>query len=156
MTGTTGRDALWVPVVLALFGVGSFVGVVVAGRLADRSPGLVFAAGAPLLFVGWSALALLAARPAALLALVFALGVLSFAVGVTLIARVLYEADGAPALAGACATAALNIGAVLGPVLAATALGAGSGNRGPLWASASLVAVATAVALPFRRAAAGA
>ncbi|MFF0558025.1 Cmx/CmrA family chloramphenicol efflux MFS transporter [Streptomyces sp. NPDC004266] len=147
VTGTTGLGAVWVPVVLVLFGAGSFAGVSVAGRLADRRPGLVLTAGAPLLLAGWPALALLAARPAAVLVLVFVLGALSFAVGATLITRVLYEADGAPTLAGAYATAALNTGAVLGPLLAALALDTAAGDRGPLWVSTALVALAVPVAL---------
>ncbi|GGY47196.1 Cmx/CmrA family chloramphenicol efflux MFS transporter [Streptomyces tanashiensis] len=156
VTGTTGLGSVWVPVVLVLFGAGSFAGVTAAGRLADRRPGLVLAVGAPLLLAGWPALALLAAWPGALLVLVFVLGALSFAVGATLITRVLHEADGAPTLAGACATAALNAGAVLGPLLAAVALGTAAGDRGPLWTSAALVGAAVLVALPRRRVVAGA
>lgn len=36
MTGTAGLDEVWVPLSLVVFGVGSFVGVTVAGRLSDR------------------------------------------------------------------------------------------------------------------------
>ena len=152
VTGTTGLGGLWLPVVLVLFGAGSFAGVTVAGRLADRRPGLVLAAGGPLLVLGWPVLAVLAARPLAVLVLVFLLGALSFAVGATLITRVLYEAAGAPTMAGAFATAALNTGAALGPLVAASTLGTAAGDRGPLWASGLLVAVATAVALTCRTA----
>ncbi|MEV0158212.1 hypothetical protein AB0H57_31600 [Micromonospora sp. NPDC050686] len=35
-TDTAGLGELWVSVVLVLFGVGSFVGVTLAGRLSDR------------------------------------------------------------------------------------------------------------------------
>ncbi|MFI6422576.1 Cmx/CmrA family chloramphenicol efflux MFS transporter [Streptomyces sp. NPDC050842] len=150
VTGTTGLGGLWLPVVLVLFGAGSFAGVTVAGRLADRRPGLVLAAGGPLLLLGWPVLAVLAERPFAVLVLVFVLGALSFAVGATLITRVLYEATGAPTMAGAFATAALNTGAALGPLVAAIALGTAAGDRGPLWASALLVAVATVVAVACR------
>ena len=123
VTGTAGLGELWVSVVLVLFGVGSFLGVTVAGRLSDRRPGLVIAAGGPLLLLGWVALAALAAQPVALLLLVFVQGTLSFALGSTLITRVLYAAAGAPTMGGSYATAALNIGAAGGPVLAATTLG---------------------------------
>ncbi|MEU3478138.1 Cmx/CmrA family chloramphenicol efflux MFS transporter [Streptomyces sp. NPDC033754] len=152
VTGTTGLGGLWLPVVLVLFGAGSFAGVTVAGRLADRRPGHVLAAGGPLLVLGWPVLAVLAERPLAVLVLVFLLGALSFAVGATLITRVLYEAAGAPTMAGAFATAALNTGAALGPLVAASTLGTAAGDRGPLWASGLLVAVATAVALTCRTA----
>ncbi|KOV21769.1 chemotaxis protein [Streptomyces sp. XY431] len=150
VTDTAGLDELWIPVVLALFGAGSFAGVTVAGRLSDRHPGPVVAVGGALLLVGWPALALLADRPAALLALVFVQGALSFALGSTLITRVLYEAAAAPTMAGSYATAALNTGAVVGPLVAATTLGTAAGNLGPLWASGLLVLVALLVAFPLR------
>ncbi|MFJ9455309.1 Cmx/CmrA family chloramphenicol efflux MFS transporter [Kitasatospora sp. NPDC101447] len=150
VTGTAGLSELWVSVALVLFGTGSFAGVTVAGRLSDRHPGPVVAVGGPLLLVGWPALALLADRPVALLALVFVQGALSFALGSTLITRVLYEAAGAPSLAGSYATAALNVGAAAGPLIAATTLGTGAGNLGPLWSSGFLVAIALLLAFPLR------
>ncbi|MGW7580631.1 Cmx/CmrA family chloramphenicol efflux MFS transporter [Kitasatospora sp. NPDC054768] len=146
VTGPAGLGELWVPVALVLFGAGSFAGVTVAGRLADRRPGPVLAVGGPLLLAGWPALAVLAGAPGALLPLVFLLGALSFAVGGTLITRVLYEAAGAPSLAGACATAALNLGATAGPLLAAASLGTAAGRLGPFYAGGLLVAAALLVA----------
>ncbi|MEV4198263.1 Cmx/CmrA family chloramphenicol efflux MFS transporter [Micromonospora globbae] len=151
VTGTAGLGDLWVPVALVLFGVGSFVGVTAAGRLADRRPRVVIAVGGPLLLLGWVALATLAARPVALLLLVFGQGALSFALGGTLITRVLYEAAGAPTMGGSYATAALNVGAAGGPVVAAAALGAGAGDLGPVRVSGVLVAVALLVAVPLLR-----
>ncbi|GIG88619.1 Cmx/CmrA family chloramphenicol efflux MFS transporter [Plantactinospora endophytica] len=151
VTDVAGLAELWVSAVLALFGVGSFVGVTLAGRLSDKRPGIVIAVGGPLLSLGWIALATLAARPAALLLLVFVQGVLSFALGGTLIARVLYEAAGAPTMGGSYATVALNIGAAGGPVVGAAALGTDAGDLGPVWVSGLLVAIALVVALPLRR-----
>ncbi|MFG3109452.1 Cmx/CmrA family chloramphenicol efflux MFS transporter [Streptomyces tendae] len=152
VTDTAGLGELWVSVALMLFGAGSFVGVTVAGRLSDRRPAAVLAVGGPLLLIGWPALAVLADRPVALLTVVFVQGALSFALGSTLIARVLYEAAGAPTMAGSYATAALNVGAVVGPLVAAGTLGTTSGDLGPLWASGFLVAVALLVAFSSRRA----
>ncbi|MGV9625045.1 Cmx/CmrA family chloramphenicol efflux MFS transporter [Streptomyces sp. NPDC003487] len=150
VTDGAGLGELWVPVALVLFGTGSFVGVTVAGRLSDQHPGLVVAVAGPLLLIGWPALAVLAGEPVALFLLVFVQGALSFAVGSTLITRVLYEAAGAPTMAGSYATAALNVGAAVGPVLAAATLGTEAGPRGPLWASGLLVAVALLIAFPSR------
>ncbi|WP_380282752.1 Cmx/CmrA family chloramphenicol efflux MFS transporter [Kitasatospora purpeofusca] len=150
VTGTAGLDPSWVPAVLALFGAGSFAGVTAAGRLSDRHPGPVLAGGGALLLIGWPALALLADRPAALAALVFAQGALSFAVGSTLITRVLYEAAGAPTLAGACATVALNVGAAAGPLAGAAALDTAAGELGPFWLGGLLVATALLLAVPLR------
>ncbi|BCJ28823.1 Cmx/CmrA family chloramphenicol efflux MFS transporter [Actinocatenispora sera] len=149
VTGTAGLGELWISVALVLFGAGSFVGVTVAGRLSDRHPGLIVAAGGPLLLVGWPGLAVLADRPVALLTLVFVQGALSFALGSTLITRVLYQAAGAPTMAGSYATAALNVGAAAGPLVAGATFGA-AGERGPLWASGLLVAAALLLALPAR------
>ncbi|ARQ69472.1 Cmx/CmrA family chloramphenicol efflux MFS transporter [Streptomyces marincola] len=150
VTDTAGLDELWVPFALVVFGAGSLLGVNVAGRLSDRRPGLVLAAGGPPLLVGWPALALLAEVPPALFALLFVQGALSFAVGSTLIARVLHEAAGAPTMAGSYATAALNVGAAAGPLIAAATLRGQGGDLGPLWAGGALVAVALLVLLPFR------
>lgn len=150
VTDTAGLGELWIPVVLVLFGAGSFVGVALAGRLSDQRPGLVVAAGGPPLLIGWPALAVLAEWPVALLTLAFVQGALSFALGSTLITRVLYEAAGAPTMAGSYATAALNVGAAAGPLVAATTLTTRAGNLGPLWASGLLVLLALLVALHFR------
>ncbi|MFD3735732.1 Cmx/CmrA family chloramphenicol efflux MFS transporter [Streptomyces sp. NPDC058632] len=150
VTGTAGLGELWISVALVLFGIGAFTGVTVAGRLSDRRPGMVIGVGGPLLLIGWPALAVLADEPVALLTLVFVQGVLSFALGSTLITRVLYEAAGAPTMAGSYATAALNAGAAVGPLVAATTLGTAAGDLGPLWASGLLVAVALSIAFPLR------
>ena len=93
----------------------------------------------------------LAARPVALLLLVFAQGTLSFAVGGTLITRVLYAASGAPTMGGSYATAALNIGAAGGPAVAALTLGHDVGGLGPVRVSSLLVAIALLIALPLLR-----
>ncbi|MZF89570.1 Cmx/CmrA family chloramphenicol efflux MFS transporter [Streptomyces sp. SID5643] len=149
VTDSAGLGELWISVALVLFGVGSFVGVTVAGRLSDRNPGPVIAAGGPLLLIGWPALAMLANEPVALFTIVFVQGALSFALGSTLITRVLYEAAGAPTMAGSYATAALNVGAAVGPVVAAATLGTEAGVLGPLWASGLLVAVALLITFPL-------
>ncbi|MFJ1763082.1 Cmx/CmrA family chloramphenicol efflux MFS transporter [Amycolatopsis sp. NPDC088138] len=125
-----------VPLVLALFGVGCFAGVTAAGRLADRWPGRVVVIGGLLLLAGWVVLALV---PAALPVLAFPQGALSFAVGGTVIARILRLASGAPMMAGSYATAALNVGAAVGPVL--------GGVVAPVWMAAALVAVALVLAV---------
>ena len=128
-----------VPQVLAVFGIGCFAGVTAAGRLADRWPGHVVAIGGPLLLAGWVVLALV---PATLPVLAFTQGALSFAVGGTLIARILRLAAGAPTMAGSYATAALNVGAAAGPVLGAVAP--------PVWTAAALVATSVVLAVGLK------
>ncbi|MFE3771862.1 Cmx/CmrA family chloramphenicol efflux MFS transporter [Streptomyces sp. NPDC059122] len=160
VTDVTGFGAAGVPVVLALFGLGSFAGVTAGGRLADRRPRPLLAIGGVALLVGWAVFALSAGAAVAAVPLVFVQGTLSFAVGSTLIAQVLYAAAEAPTLGGGFATAALNVGAAVGPWWGGIALAAGFGYRAPLWVSALLVAVALAVGgaaegLRVRRRAAG-
>lgn len=92
---------------------------------------------------------MLAGEPVALFILVFVQGALSFALGSTLITRVLYEAAGAPTMVSSYATAALNVGAALGPVIAASTLSTAARDLGPFWVSGLLVAVALLIALPL-------
>ena len=151
VTETASLSQWWVSVALVLFGVGSFIGVTVAGRLSDARPRIVIMGGGSVLVLGWVGLALLATNPVALLGLVFAQGVLGFAVGSTLITRVLYAAAGAPTMAGSYATAALNVGAAVGPVLAAAALGVMPGALGPVWVAVTTTAVALLLTIPLLR-----
>ncbi len=151
VTGTGGLEELWVPVVLAVFGAGSFVGVTVAGRFSDQRPGVVIAVCGPVLLLGWIGLATQAPHSVALLVLACTQGALSFAVGSTLIARVLYESEDAPTMGGSYATAALNIGAAAGPAISAATLSSRVGDLGPVWTSGLLVTVALAIGLPLLR-----
>ncbi|MFI6087004.1 Cmx/CmrA family chloramphenicol efflux MFS transporter [Streptomyces sp. NPDC051218] len=152
ITNISGFSASWVPALLALFGAGSFIGVTVAGRFADARPVRFLLAGAVALLAGWVLFALSAGNPVAAVVLVLVQGALSFGVGSALITRALYAATGAPTLAGGFATAALNVGAAIGPVGGGLALSAGLGHRSPLWVSALLVTLALVVgALALRK-----
>ncbi|MFD9036364.1 Cmx/CmrA family chloramphenicol efflux MFS transporter [Streptomyces sp. NPDC059567] len=150
VTGVTGLAPAWVPALLALFGVGSFAGVVLAGRFTDAHPTGLLAGCAVAATAGWSVFALTAGSAAPTIALVLGLGALSFALGSTLIARALHAAAGAPTLSGAFAVAALNVGAAVGPWLGGAVIDAGLGYRAPLWASALLTALALTVAAGAR------
>ncbi|GAA2453692.1 Cmx/CmrA family chloramphenicol efflux MFS transporter [Agromyces soli] len=146
VTERAGLDGATVPIVLAVFGLGAFLGVWAAGRFGDRHPrGILRFAGVALL-AGWCAFALLSANPAALLVLTFVQGALSFAVGSTLIAASMRVATGAPTMAGSYATASLNVGAAVGPVLGGAGYAGAFGAVGPLLVSAGLVALAGVVA----------
>ncbi|MEV0350128.1 Cmx/CmrA family chloramphenicol efflux MFS transporter [Nonomuraea sp. NPDC050680] len=146
VTNVSGFAQGWVPAVLALFGLGSFAGVTIGGRLSDTRPMRVLIAGGIALLAGWALFAATAGSPVATLLLVFVQGSLSFAVGSTLIAQVLYAATQAPSLGGSFATAALNVGAAAGPAIGGATIAAGLGYTSPLWVSALLVAAAFAAA----------
>lgn len=147
VTDVAGLSEWWVAPALVLFGFGSFIGVTVAGRLSDHRPGLVITVGGIMLLLGWIAMAAFATQPVVLLSLVLVQGILGFAVGSTLISRVLYAATGAPTMGGSYATAALNIGAAIGPAIAAATLTTRLGDLGPVWVAVSATAVALALAL---------
>lgn len=136
-TDVTRVPSTAVPALLAAFGAGAFLGVTAAGRTTVR---LLPALGA--LLAGWALLALAAAQPVALFPLAAAQGALSFAVGTTLVSRVLGLAAEAPTLGGAFATVALNTGAFAGPLLAAAVTGQAGDPRGALWTSVALAAAA--------------
>ncbi|MFG3136612.1 Cmx/CmrA family chloramphenicol efflux MFS transporter [Streptomyces sp. NPDC048211] len=142
----TGLGAAWVPVLLALFGVGSFIGVAVCGRIIDSRPVSLTAAGLAALAVGWALFASGAGSPVAVVALVLVQGMLAFGTGTAMISHVFRLAGGAPTLAGSFATAAFNVGAAVGPWLGGLAIGAGFGFRSPLWVSALLMVLAVGTA----------
>ncbi|MDJ1133890.1 Cmx/CmrA family chloramphenicol efflux MFS transporter [Streptomyces iconiensis] len=146
VTEVTGFGDVWVPAMLALFGVGSFLGVALGGRVADARPMPLMVGGGSALLAGWVLFALAAGNPVAAVVLLFVQGGLSFAVGSTLFSQVLYAASEAPKLAGGFATAAFNVGAAVGPWAGGLALNAGLGYRAPLWTSALMVALSLAVA----------
>ncbi|MFD3485696.1 Cmx/CmrA family chloramphenicol efflux MFS transporter [Streptomyces sp. NPDC058665] len=141
-THVTGLGDGWVPALLALFGVGSFVGVTVSGRVADARRSAFVLAGMVSLALGWSALALSAVSPVAVVALVLVQGMLAFGTGSAMISQVFQLAPGAPTLAGSFATAAFNIGAAAGPWLGGLTIDAGLGFRSPVWVSATLMVLA--------------
>ncbi|TCC27725.1 Cmx/CmrA family chloramphenicol efflux MFS transporter [Kribbella speibonae] len=144
LTEVTGLGVGWVPVMLALFGLGSFAGVTVAGRYADRRDDRLVLVAGGILLLGWCAFALTTAYVVPTVALVLGQGAFSFAVGSTLIAYALYAGTASPVLTGGLATAALNVGAAAGPLLGGLAIGSGT-FRGPLWVSAALVGTALVV-----------
>ena len=150
VTDGAGLGSAVVPAVLALFGLGAFAGVSAAGRLADTRGRLLLDVAGPALVAGWVLWAVLAASPLAAWVLAPVQGALSFAVGGTLIARSMAAAHGAPAMGGAYSTVALNLGALVGPVLGGVTI-AGLGPAGPLTVSAVLAACAGGLWLGVRR-----
>ncbi len=150
LTNVTGFAVGWVPVMLALFGLGSFAGVSIGGRIADVRPHALLAVGGYGLLVGWAVLALTAENPLVTAVLVFGLGAFAFGTGSTLVSRVLYLATEAPTLGGGFATAALNVGAAVGPWLGGLALATGLGFGSPLWISALLMALAVVLSAIVR------
>ncbi|MER5500479.1 MULTISPECIES: Cmx/CmrA family chloramphenicol efflux MFS transporter [unclassified Streptomyces] len=145
-TRVTGLGDAWVPVLLALFGLGSFLGVTATGRYVDARPVVWTAAGLVALTVGWAGFALTAGSPLAAVVLVLVQGTLAFGTGTALISWVFRLAADAPTLSGSFATAAFNVGGALGPWFGGLAIDAGLGFRSPLWVSALLMVLALGTA----------
>lgn len=145
-----GLDGAAIPLLLAGFGVGAFLGVTAAGRWAAARERAWIRMGTCAAAVAWAAFATLVSVPWAVVVLAVTGGLVSFAVGSALIARIVREASGAPVLGGAAATVALNAGALAGPIAAGAAL-SGIGAAGVPVAAAAFAAVAAVVAIPALR-----
>lgn len=148
----TDPDSPSVPVVLALFGIGSFIGVTVAGRYGDRYRRRIMAGGTVGLVGVWLLTALTAHVLVALAIMTLVAGAGAFGIGSTLIAAIVHTATpSAPRIAGAVATTAFNLGAVLGPTVAGLTISRTTRSDGALWASVVFTALAATVAMTTLR-----
>lgn len=122
LTASTRIAGGWIPAILALFGVGAFLGLSVGGRIADRRPHLALGAG--VLGITLATLALVVALPrlGAVLPIVLALGVASFLLNPAVYARVFTLGADAPTFAGSIAVSSFQLGISLTPFLAAASL----------------------------------
>jgi DHA1 family chloramphenicol resistance protein-like MFS transporter len=139
----------WIPAVLALFGVGAFIGLSIGGRIADRRPRAALLVGA----LGITALSLVmivairyiwAAVPTVLL-----LGVVAFVLNPAIYGRVFTVAAVAPTLAGATTVSAFQFGISITPVLAAVPLDHGGSLTSVCIIGAVLSAAAACLIIPM-------
>ncbi|WP_280409637.1 MFS transporter [Nocardia brasiliensis] len=143
----TGVAPVWIPAVLALFGVGAFLGLSIGGRIADRRPPLAHGAGAAAIVLLSVVLALAMTQAWIVVPVVFLLGVAAFVLNPALYGRVFAIAGDAPTLAGATTVSAFQLGISGTPVLAALTLG-----RGAALTSVCVIgAVLAVLALPLIR-----
>lgn len=124
---STGVAPRWIPVFLAVYGVGTCVGIMVGGRFADRRPTTTLVAGLAGLTTTSALLAILIGLPAAVAVLVFLLGASGFGVNPVLNSRNFAIAPQAPLLVPALTASAFNVGIAFGPWLGGVALDAGLG-----------------------------
>ncbi|PRX96354.1 Cmx/CmrA family chloramphenicol efflux MFS transporter [Allonocardiopsis opalescens] len=151
LTEVTGLAAAWVPAVLALYGLGAFIGISVSGRIADRRPFGTLYTGVIGLIAASVALGLAAGSPLLAVPLVLLLGGFGFGLNPALNVRVFTLAGQAPTLANAVHVSAFNAGITLGPLLGGLAIDAGAGFTSPTWIGAGLGVLALgAVALAAR------
>ncbi|MFF8815373.1 Cmx/CmrA family chloramphenicol efflux MFS transporter [Streptomyces pactum] len=145
LTEETGLGEGWVPAVLALFGVGGMLGLVVGGRTARTSPLATLGWGLAALAVLSGLLAVAAGgATAVVLALVFCLGAAGYVTNPALQSRVFTLAPDAPTLVGAGNTAAFNVGNTLAPFLGGLVIDAGYGYASVAWVGAGLAVLGCA------------
>ncbi|WUH99712.1 MFS transporter [Spirillospora sp. NBC_00431] len=152
LTDVTGVPDVWVPAILALFGIGAFIGLSIGGRIADRWPFHALLTGAIGILATSVLLAILARHALAVVPLVLLLGIAGFVLNPAIYARVFSIASAAPTLAGATTVSAFQLGISLVPVLAGTALDAGAGITSVTWIGAVLAAAVVPAALLDRTA----
>ncbi|MEV6771181.1 MFS transporter [Nocardia sp. NPDC051030] len=147
MTEVAGYGPGAVTWLMALLGLGMFVGNLVGGRFADR-------ATMPMLYVSLTALAIVlalftvTAQDKALAAVtIFLAGALGFATVPSLQKRVLDHAHAAPTLASAMNIGAFNLGNALAAWLGGLVIAAGFGYTAPNWVGAALAVSALLLAV---------
>lgn len=143
--------ASWLPGVLTLFGIGAFIGLTIGGRAADRHPFTTLTVGVVGLIFVSTAIALLASNLAAIIALVFLLGVTGFLLNPAVWSRVYFVAPDAPMLAGAMNTSAFQAGLTLAPLLTGLPISLGYGLPIVGWVGSALGIVALGLVLLERR-----
>jgi len=138
VTDAAHLDPSWIPLALALYGVGMTVGNLLGGRLADTHPtrGLVIGFGSALVVL--AILASFGTSVPVLMAGLFGVGMTMLTAIPTIQVRLTRLAPEAPTLMGAMNLASLNIANAIGAWAGATTIGAGFGLLSSVWAGFGL------------------
>ncbi|MFH9070558.1 Cmx/CmrA family chloramphenicol efflux MFS transporter [Streptomyces alboflavus] len=148
LTDESGLGEGWVPAVLALFGAGGMLGLLIGSRTAQAHAVGTLGWGLGGLAVISAALALTADTAiAVVLVLIFLLGMAGYVTNPPLQSRVFTLAPDAPTLVGATNTAAFNVGNTLAPMLGGLTIDAGYGYTSVAWVGAGLAVLGCAGAL---------
>ncbi|UJW36681.1 MFS transporter [Saccharothrix sp. AJ9571] len=138
----TAMPGVWIPAVLALFGVGAFLGLSIGGRISDKRPHLALLTGAVAIMLLSVVLAFAIRQVWAVVPTVFLIGVAAFVLNPAIYGRVFALAGDAPTLAGATTVSAFQLGISITPVLAAVTLTQGAGLTSVCLIGAALAAAA--------------
>lgn len=141
VTDVAGLGEGAVALLLGLFGMGAFLGVTLAGRFADGHALRLLLIVTPALGLLWLTTALVAPTGWPLAPVVVLLGAASFAAGSTLIALAVRHGAAATTMGGSFPTAALNVGAMLGPAIGGIAIDSALGTLGPVIVSTAIAAI---------------
>ncbi|SFJ25301.1 MFS transporter, DHA1 family, chloramphenicol resistance protein [Streptosporangium canum] len=137
----TAVPEVWIPAILALFGVGAFVGLSIGGRVSDQRPHLALLAGASAIVILSVVMAVAIQQVWAVVPTVLLMGIAAFVLNPAVYGRVFAIAADAPTLAGATTVSAFQLGISVTPVLAAASL-----TRGAALTSVCLIGAALAAA----------
>ncbi|WP_448102154.1 MFS transporter [Luteibacter jiangsuensis] len=134
VTDVVSLDRAWIPLALALFGVGMTVGNLLGGELADRYPcrGLVLGYGGALLVL--ATLATAGNNVWVLMIALFGVGTTMMIAIPTVQVRLTRFAPEAPTLMGAMNLAALNVANAIGAWSGGLVIAAGMGLLAAAWA----------------------
>jgi DHA1 family inner membrane transport protein len=135
LSGLSENGVVWI---LATFGVGSTVGTLVGGRLADRALVPTLFGGLAAIFVALASFGVLATTPVGAFAAVLALGASGSLMLPALQTRLMDVAAGGQSLAAALNHATLNVANALGAWLGGVVLAAGYSYAWPSRVSAVL------------------
>lgn len=152
LTDVSGVGERFVPVVLALFGVGMTIGTLLGGRLADRHVLRTVLIGFASTIVVLVAIALVGRFTVPAVLSIVALGIASQVLGLSLQTRLMDLAPAAPSLGAALCHSALNVGNAAGAWSGGLVIAAGAGYLAPAWVGAAMTAVGLLVVAVVGRA----
>jgi len=141
LTDRAGLPASMVPLVLTGFGVGSFVGTLIGGRLGDTRPHAVTIVTPAITTMLMLAIFLLSESSWAMIAAVVALGLFGLSANSVLIHLAVRFAGTAATLGSALSVAAFNVGTAVTTPIAGAALTSPLGLDGPAVVGTSIVAL---------------
>ncbi len=131
MTNLAGLAETTIPWILGVFGVGGTAGILVGGRLADRSPRRAIIVGFGLTIATFAAFSLTASSPAWSFVNVFALGFAGSSLIPSVQTRLMAIAPDAPSLAASLSHSAFNVANAVGAWLGGLVIAGGWGYLGP-------------------------
>lgn len=141
LTQSAGFSPSAVPWILAVFGVGSFIGAILGGRIGDRRPHLltILVPIASALLLGLIYLS--SSNPFLLLILIGLLGLSGLSVNPVLISLALRYSQQAPALGSSLSVAAFNLGTMAASFFGGKMLESDFGAQGPVLLGMAVVAL---------------
>ncbi|GAA3709074.1 MFS transporter [Zhihengliuella alba] len=141
LTDRAGLSTAAVPLVLSVFGIGSFAGTLLAGRLGDRHPHAVTIVTPAVSTVLMASIALFSSSPWALVATVALLGLVGLSANGVLIHLAVRFSGRAAALGSALSVAAFNLGTATVTPIAGAALDTPLGLDGPAAVGTAVIAL---------------